>query len=70
MSYAPSFTTGCRRSSVPRRGRLGWGKSLRTRQLKTMLAPYPSDEMNCWPVSVRVGYVNNDTSLVEPISAQ
>jgi hypothetical protein len=32
------------------------------RQLKTMLAPYPSDEMNCWPVSARVGYVNNDAS--------
>jgi putative SOS response-associated peptidase YedK len=38
-------------------------------QLKAMLAPYPSDEMTCWPVSPRVGNVkNNDPSLVEPIS--
>jgi putative SOS response-associated peptidase YedK len=41
------------------------------RQLKAMLAPYPSEEMTCWPVSLRVGNVkNNDPSLVEPISAQ
>ena len=37
-------------------------------QLKAMLAPYPPDEMMCWPVSARVGNVkNNDPSLVEPI---
>jgi hypothetical protein len=24
-----------------------------------MLAPYPSDEMVCWPVSARVGNVKN-----------
>ena len=37
-------------------------------QLKAMLAPYPSDEMTCWPVSSRVGNVkNNDRSLIEPI---
>ncbi len=39
-------------------------------QLKAMLAPYPSAEMTCWPVSARVGNVkNNDPSLVEPIAA-
>jgi putative SOS response-associated peptidase YedK len=41
------------------------------RQLKAMLAPYPSKEVTCWPVSTRVGNVkNNDPSLIEPISAQ
>jgi putative SOS response-associated peptidase YedK len=40
-------------------------------QLKAMLAPYPSEQMTCWPVSARVGNVkNNDPSLIEPISAQ
>jgi len=40
-------------------------------QLKAVLAPYPSEEMSCWPVSTRVGNVkNNDPSLIEPISAQ
>src|SRR5215469_10962740 len=39
--------------------------------LKAMLAPYPSDEMTCWPVSSRVGNVkNNDRSLIEPISVR
>ena len=38
-------------------------------QLKALLAPYPSDEMVCWPVSARVGSVkNNDSSLVDPIN--
>jgi putative SOS response-associated peptidase YedK len=38
--------------------------------LKALLAPLPSDEMICWPVSVRVGNVkNNDVSLIEPVSA-
>jgi putative SOS response-associated peptidase YedK len=38
--------------------------------LKAMLAPYPSDEMICWPVSARVGNVkNNDPDLIEPINA-
>jgi putative SOS response-associated peptidase YedK len=38
--------------------------------LKAMLAPFPSDEMTCWPVSARVGNVkNNDSSLIEPIAA-
>ena len=39
------------------------------RDLKAVLAPYPSDEMICWPVSTRVGNVrNNDPSLIEPIN--
>jgi hypothetical protein len=38
--------------------------------LKALLAPYPSDEMICWPVSARVGNVkNNDPSLIEPVAA-
>ena len=38
-------------------------------RLKSLLAPYPSDGMVCWPVSARVGHVrNNDPSLIEPIS--
>jgi len=37
--------------------------------LKAVLAPYPSDEMICWPVSTRVGNVkNNDPTLIEPIN--
>ena len=37
--------------------------------LKAMLAPYPSEEMTCWPVSPRVGNIkNNDPSLIEPIA--
>ena len=39
-------------------------------QLKSLPAPYPADEMTCWPVSPRVGNVkNNDPSLIEPIAA-
>ena len=39
------------------------------RQLKAMLAPFPSEEMTCWPVSPRVGNVkNNDPSLIEPVT--
>ena len=38
--------------------------------LKALLAPFPSDEMTCWPVSTRVGNVrNNDPSLIERIAA-
>jgi putative SOS response-associated peptidase YedK len=38
-------------------------------RLKALLAPYPSEEMICWPVSARVGNVkNNDPSLIEPIT--
>ena len=37
--------------------------------LKSLLAPYPSDAMICWPVSARVGNVrNNDSSLIEPVA--
>jgi putative SOS response-associated peptidase YedK len=37
------------------------------RQLKAMLAAYPSEGMTCWPVSTRVGNVkNNDPNLIEP----
>jgi len=40
-------------------------------QLKTLLAPYPSEEMTCWPISMRVGNVkNNDPSLIEPIGVK
>jgi putative SOS response-associated peptidase YedK len=39
-------------------------------QLKSLLAPYPSEDMICWPVSARVGNVkNNDPSLIEPVAA-
>ena len=39
-------------------------------QLKSLLAPYPSDGMICWPVSARVGNVrNNDSSLIEPVAS-
>jgi putative SOS response-associated peptidase YedK len=39
------------------------------RHLKSLLIPYPSDDMICWPVSPRVGNVkNNDPSLIEPIA--
>jgi putative SOS response-associated peptidase YedK len=38
-------------------------------ELKALLAPYPSDDMICWPVSARVGNVrNNDSSLIEPVA--
>jgi putative SOS response-associated peptidase YedK len=39
------------------------------RQLKTVLAPYLSAEMSCWPVSTRVGNVkNNDPIVIEPVA--
>jgi putative SOS response-associated peptidase YedK len=39
-------------------------------QLKALLAPYPADEMICWPVSAAVGNVrNNNPGLIEPIAA-
>ena len=39
-------------------------------ELKALLAPFPTEEMTCWPVSTRVGNVkNDDTSLIEPIAA-
>ena len=41
-----------------------------TSELKALLAPFPSEELTCWPVSPRVGNVkNNDASLIEPIAA-
>jgi len=41
------------------------------RDLKSVLVPYPSDRMVCWPVSRRVGNVkNNDPPLIEPIALQ
>lgn len=37
--------------------------------LKTMLAPYPSERMALWPVSKRVGNVqNNSPDLFEPVA--
>jgi putative SOS response-associated peptidase YedK len=37
-------------------------------QLRSLLTPYPSDGMVCWPVSQRVGNVkNNDPSLIDPV---
>ena len=39
------------------------------RQLKALLAPYPAEEMTCWPVTARVGNVkNNDPSLIERVA--
>jgi putative SOS response-associated peptidase YedK len=41
------------------------------RQLTAILAPYPSEEMTCGPVSPRVGNVkHNDPSLIEPTSVR
>jgi putative SOS response-associated peptidase YedK len=41
------------------------------KDLKAMLAPYPSNDMIAWPVSARVGSVkNNDPSLIEAITLQ
>jgi putative SOS response-associated peptidase YedK len=40
------------------------------REIKALLAPFPSEAMACWPVSARVGNVkNNDPSLIEPNTA-
>jgi putative SOS response-associated peptidase YedK len=37
------------------------------RDLNAMLAPYPAEDMICWPVSPRAGYVkHNDSTLIEP----
>jgi putative SOS response-associated peptidase YedK len=36
---------------------------------KALLAPYPSEEMICWPIDARAGSVkNNDPTLIEPIA--
>jgi putative SOS response-associated peptidase YedK len=38
--------------------------------LKSLLRPYPADDMVIWPVDKRVGNANNkDPSLIEPVSA-
>ena len=68
MSYAPSCTTGCRWSLVPRRGRNGLGRSQPTLANSRPCFP-PAEEMTCSPVSARVGNVkNNDPSLIEPVA--
>jgi len=39
-------------------------------ELKSLLAPFTSGEMTCWPVSARVGNVKkNEPSLIEPVAA-
>ena len=39
-------------------------------QLKSLLKPYPADDMVVWPVDRRVGNVNNkDPALIEPAAA-
>jgi putative SOS response-associated peptidase YedK len=39
-------------------------------RLKSLLAPYPSAGLTCWPVSARVGNVkNNDPTLIERVAA-
>jgi hypothetical protein len=39
-------------------------------QFEALLAPYPSHEMICWPVTPRVGNAKkNDPSLIEPIAS-
>jgi len=48
---------------------LAWEEPADPRHLRSLLAPYPSDAMTCWPVSARVGSVkNNDPGLIEPIA--
>jgi putative SOS response-associated peptidase YedK len=38
-------------------------------RLKPLFAPFPSEQMTCWPVSTRVGNVkNNDPNLIAPIA--
>jgi len=38
--------------------------------LKSLLVPYPSAGLTCWPASAQVGNVkNNDPSLIEPVAA-
>jgi len=70
-SYARSFTTGCPWFLGPETWPAWLGEEpTDARQLKAMLAPYPSEEMTCWPVSTRVGNVkNNDPSLRADFSA-
>jgi hypothetical protein len=59
-------TSGCTR--MPR-DVAGLAPTADGTQPKTLLAPYPAEEMTCWPVSPRVGNVkNNHPSLIEPIA--
>jgi hypothetical protein len=61
MTCAPSSTTGCQWSWGLKFARSGWGEEpVDLPRLKTLLAPYPSEEMTCWPVSTRVGNVKNN----------
>ena len=70
-SCALNFTTACRWSSNPTAWPVWLGEEpADASTLKALLAPFPSEEMTCWPVSARVGNVkNNDASLIEPIAA-
>jgi putative SOS response-associated peptidase YedK len=46
-----------------------WLESDDQNTLTDMLRPYPSDEMECWPVSTRVNKASTDDSaLVDPIT--
>jgi putative SOS response-associated peptidase YedK len=55
----------------PETWRAWLGQPADVRQLKAMLASYPSHEMTYWPVSTRIDNVkNNDPSLIKPIVAQ
>jgi putative SOS response-associated peptidase YedK len=39
-------------------------------QLKSLLAPYPAEDMVIWPVDKRVGDVKNkDPTLIEPYTS-
>jgi hypothetical protein len=52
--------------------RLTLSCALRTAVLRrfVLLAPYPADDIICWPVSARVDNVgNNDSRLIEPVAA-
>jgi putative SOS response-associated peptidase YedK len=55
---------------APESWRLWLGEaSADPRELKALLAAYPSEEMIVWPVSARVNSVkNNDPSLIELIA--
>ena len=61
-------TLSCIRNA-PRCGRFGSDRSADGTQLKALLAPYPAEEMICWPVSPRVGNVkNNYPNVIERIA--
>jgi putative SOS response-associated peptidase YedK len=57
--------------AAPRYGRPSSARKTvdRPETLKSLLVPYPADDMEMWPVNRRVGNVkNNDPSLSEPIA--